>query len=151
MPRHRPPATAWAVCPARWHMFAIGVVATGAALTVWLYWMVQGFGIETAVVLGALCCSFFIAWKAVRNVTQGSLRWDGDGWHFSGVDDTFPLQIQCVLDLNRRMLLQGKNETGVTLWMWLESPTLSPQWLSIRRAIVSTKDRTLAGNAKLLR
>ena len=137
MSRQRPPATTWMVGPAHWHAGAVWGIATAAVFIACAYAMAQGWAFGTAVVLTALIFSIFFSWKATKNSTKGNLSWDGEVWHLSGADGIAPVQVHCVLDLQRCMLLHGNGESGAPLWMWLESPSMSPQWLSFRRAIVS--------------
>ena len=151
MPRQRPPATAWTAGPAHWYAGAFWGVATGAVLIACAYWMAQGWGFGVAAVLAVLIFSLFISWKATKSAIRGSLRWDGEVWHLCGPTGTVPMQIHLVLDFQRVMLLRGNCDTGPTSWLWLESTSMSPQWLAFRRAIVSPDVKASGDDANLLR
>lgn len=67
---------------------------------------------------------------------SGSLRWDGEAWHWSG----FVQSIQAVriqYDFQQFLWIQVGVESGPQFGFWLEAGTAQPeQWRAMRRALV---------------
>ena len=131
-----PPAVTWDVKPARCHKLAVQGLALCAGLLCFAFCVVQGWGIPSLVLLLALLVSVLLASRGILTAPSGQLNWDGAQWHWLGPQQDAVADLQCVLDLQKLMLVQLRCDQGGTLCLWLESPSNSERWLALRRAIV---------------
>jgi hypothetical protein len=120
-----------------------------AAGNVALYGLVQAPSPYSLWVLALLlACVMAAAW-GLRNVPGGTLYWDGEGWHWSGVDTLSLSRLRCVFDGQRILLLHAQTQADKGIWLWLESPQMNAPWLALRRAVVASENEVLEPNTGL--
>ena len=135
---HSPPATAWKLGPAGWQRVALAALGLLSVL-LWVgFCLVQGWAPGSQISLAVLCICMAIATTGLRNAPQGSLRWDGAQWHWSGQQNCAVRRVVCALDLQRYVLLQIDCEHGPRLWLWLQSRSMDAPWMALRRAWVAS-------------
>ena len=134
----RAPAVGWNVGPLRWPWRLLALLGL-FTLLVWLAiaWQAQALG-PTVVGLVLLLACVGLAARGLWQQPQGLLHWDGSHWHWSEWPQHALLQLHCVLDWQRLLLLRLHGPDGAQRWLWLETPQATPQWLALRRAIVAT-------------
>ena len=86
----------------------------------------------------------FLGWK---RSPQGSLRWDGQQWLWSGFPETAPCRLALVLDFQRVMVVKITTGAHEPEFLWLEANPGDTSWRPLRRAIVSSQAAS-AGKAK---
>ena len=135
---HRPPAVAWDLSPTQWQMRVLAAL-TLLAMLVWVGFIAeQGWGLSSFIVLVALLVGVWLVAMARRKALRGQLRWDGEQWYWTGLQDRAVRAMACILDLQVVMLLQITFDQGKSHWIWLESGYKPAQWKALRRAIVAS-------------
>ena len=135
-----PPAAAWDVGRTQWQRRALLALVALDLLVSAGFCYSQRWSSTTffLLLLNAACAGF--AATGLRRGPRGKLRWDGGHWYWSAEQDHAVLQLACVMDLQRCMLLRVACLPGANLWLWLESPSMSEPWLALRRAVVAGRD-----------
>jgi toxin CptA len=67
----------------------------------------------------------------------GALRWDGQAWHWEEGGRLDAGRPEIALDLQARVLLRWRGETGPLRWLWLERASDASHWDALRRAVYS--------------
>ena len=138
MARQRPPAASWRAGRGRAFNGLLACLLAVAAANVALYGLIQAPSPYFLWVIALLLACIVAAAWGLRSVPAGTLRWDGEGWYWSGID-TEPLsRVRCIFDGQRILLLQVHNVHHKTRWVWLESPHMNAPWLAFRRAVVAS-------------
>lgn len=132
-----PPAVSYNVVRSRWYFFAIAMFGALAWLGCGLFAMQQESIGSRGLVVGLCLLSQALAGYGWYRSPTGQLRWDGECWHWSGFSDGCTQYVQCIVDLQSRMLVQTHAHDGHTAWLWLAASTGSKTtWQSLRRALV---------------
>ncbi len=137
---HRPPAVSFQVGRSRWH--AAALLGSGLLALLTLPMMALNTRPEFPVgalwgqtVLVVLCCA--AAAMAWHRSPAGSLRWDGDQWHWVANQDSTVSGLHVVFDFQRCMLVSLRLADHRRLYVWLDRSPVHPQaWLALRRALV---------------
>ncbi len=87
-----------------------------------------------AVVILIVSTVAFLGWK---RSPQGSLRWDGQHWYWSGIAGNPVCRLRMVMDFQSLLLVAVKTESQASIVLWLEAIPGDASWKSLRRAIVS--------------
>lgn len=141
---HRAPAVSFSVAKSRWHLYLIVSLALLAALVAGAFVSTQprsDIGIWLPV--GVLLLTVAIALAAWHRSPAGLLHWDGRSWHWSGFSATQGCHLSLVMDFQKVLLVSLKEAGGQPVWLWLQADSRDPLWLSLRRAVVSS--RTISG------
>jgi len=138
-----PPAAAWDVGPAQWQRRALLALVSLGLLANAYFCYSQRWSITSVflLLLNAACAG--LAAMGLRQGPRGKLRWDGGHWYWFAEQDHAVVQLACVMDLQRCLLLRVACEPGPGLWLWLESPRMSEPWLALRRAVVASRNLPL--------
>ena len=75
-----------------------------------------------------------------KRTPGGQLAWSGDAWRWespSYQNGSTEQKLSVIADLQSMLLLRIENQTGASLWLWLERATLPERWLDLRRAVFS--------------
>ena len=134
---HRPPAASWDVRAGRWYARLLFCIAGLAVVSVLAFLVLQQWTSVHAVMLFSLAVSLLGAAYGLRAAFVGTLRWDGEQWHWAAADEEALCALRCALDLQYCMLLRVTTEAGRSLWCWVESGSMSQRWLAFRRAVIS--------------
>jgi toxin CptA len=134
-----PPAAAWQAGEVQWLRRLLAALIGLAVLAVCFYSSSQGFGGATILLWALLLGSVATAVLGLNQRVKGQLRWDGEHWHWSGLQEHTVTDINCVLDLQRLLLLRIHCDQGPRLWLWLESSSMDAAWLALRRAVVASQ------------
>jgi len=149
MARQRPPAASWRAGRGRAANGLLACLLAVAAGNVALYGLVQAPSPYSLWILALLLACVLAATWGLRDVPAGTLRWDGEGWHWSGVD-TLPLsRLRCVFDGQRMLLLHAQTHADKGIWLWLESPRMNASWRALCRAVVASGNDTVDSDAGL--
>ena len=135
---HSAPAVSYPVGRSRFQGWLVLGLGLGASVTgmLWLrqvdvvgwhQWLFFG------VLLGA-CVAAVLAW---RRSAQGSLRWDGQAWHWNGADASIPVLLTVHLDGQFVLLLRLRTDSAQSLWVWPERRVDGVHWNALRRAVYS--------------
>nr|WP_295773047.1 hypothetical protein [Rhodoferax sp.] len=93
-----------------------------------------------ALVLAIACvvttCIAFIGWK---KSPQGSLRWDGQHWYWSGLNAGSACQLSTLMDFQSAVVVLIKPEVHAPFSLWLEEAASDTSWRPLRRAIISSQ------------
>jgi hypothetical protein len=118
------------------------VVAVALGAVLWLAWAVFAWRSWVHAPVG------YLQWAASAASSHGLPRTGLWRWHrqVPGQDHHNPhlshgaplQQVQCVLDLQSRLLLRVRNPDGVHRWLWLERRSDPTRWMDLRRALVQT-------------
>jgi hypothetical protein len=135
---HSAPAVSYPVGRSRFQGWLVGVTGLTGMLA-GLLWQLQAHldgwrqGLFVLSLLGA--CSLAIA--AWRRTPVGTLRWDGQAWHWSSGDTSAGCIVSVQLDLQSCLLLSMRSEAGARLWLWPERRADVIHWDDLRRALFS--------------
>jgi hypothetical protein len=93
-----------------------------------------------ALVLGFVCVvTTGIAFVGWRKSPQGSLRWDGQHWHWSGFTADPACQLVLLMDFQSVVVVLLKSESHAPVGLCLEATPDDTSWRALRRAIVSSQ------------
>lgn len=140
------PAVVFPVTRSRWHL-RLGVLLSLLGLAA-----VAAIAVDQSLVGMQLlvlgCVAFASCGAALRAWQQspaGHLRWDGQEWFWSGLDNAHPCRAVLRLDVQSCILLSLhaplQNGGRLQTWLWLDAtPELNgAQWLALRRALLSSQ------------
>lgn len=135
---HSAPAVSYPVGRSRLHGWLVLGLGLGASLTgAWWLRQVDAVGwrqwLFFGVLLGA-CGAAAVAW---RHSARGTLRWDGQAWHWNGAVALTPGALTVHLDGQFFLLLGLRSDTGKRLWLWPERRLDVTRWSALRRAVFS--------------
>jgi hypothetical protein len=135
---HLPPAASWTVDNARWQGRVLAALGVAGALVALFFCFSQPWGVYS--ILVAVACGLCTAGAALGlfHAANGQLRWDGERWQWRDKQDHAVIELVCVLDLQRLLLVRIACEQGPSLWLWLHSPAMDGRWLALRRAVVGS-------------
>jgi len=139
MARQRPPAAIWRVGGGVAYKVMLSALVAGACCSTAAYGLSQFQSLLFPWLCGLLLTCIVLAWFAWRSAPCGTLRWDGEAWHWSGTDVLVLSEVQCVIDAQRFLLLRVQCIAGKSFWLWLESHRMSATWLAMRRAVNSAR------------
>lgn len=146
---HRAPAVNFFVKRSRWHarlIFAMGLLA----LTIFaVFAREQTPWNERALVLafaGVVTSGIaFVGWK---KSPQGSLRWDGQHWYWSGFVAGPACQLVLLMDFQSVVLVWIACDGQAPFYLWLEATLNDASWRLLRRAVVSSQAASGSKNKK---
>ena len=93
-----------------------------------------------ALVLAMVCLvTTGIALMGWRKSPQGSLRWDGQHWYWSGLTAGSACQLFTLMDFQRVVVVLIKSEAHAPFSLWLEEVDNDTSWRPLRRAIISSQ------------
>ncbi|MHB8948911.1 MAG: hypothetical protein ACYC4S_07600 [Rhodoferax sp.] len=135
---HSAPAVSYPVGRSRLHAWLILGVGLGASLTgAWWLRQIDAAGWRQWLFVGILLVACAIAAAAWRDSSRGTLRWDGQAWHWNGVVAFAPAVLTVHLDGQFFLLLRLRSDTGKRLWLWPERRLDVTRWSALRRAVFS--------------
>jgi hypothetical protein len=120
--------------------FAGGVSAALAllGLLVAAGWTMQsGFGWRQGAAFVAVLACAGLAWHGWLRSPQGVLRWDGFAWSWEGGAEVVPGRPELALDLQSRLLLHWRPDSGGAQWLWIARDAAPSHWDALRRAVYS--------------
>jgi len=139
---HQPPAVAWDLAPTRSQRRA-PIALLLLAVLVWLVFITrQGWGPASLALLLALLVATVVVAVGLNKLPTGQLRWDGEQWLWSGVQDRMVRSMACVLDLQSVLVLHIRCDQGKGHWLWLEAGDKPLHWKALRRAMVASRPGT---------
>jgi toxin CptA len=95
------------------------------------------FGWRQAMSLGAVAACGALAARSWRRSRQGVLHWNGMSWQWEEGATVDPGRPTIAVDLQSRMLLHWRAESGGGAWLWLEQVSAPADWAALRRAVYS--------------
>jgi len=125
------------VARSRWHRrVVIFLCLLGFAVSLaWVH--AQSNWVLDAIVFAALLGAGFLSWRGWQQSSTGCLQWDGQHWHWSGLEDSGQCRLNVLLDFQSVLLVCVRGNTNRPVWLWLEQhEPVSVQWRALRRALV---------------
>lgn len=89
-----------------------------------------------AVVCVVTSSAAFVGWK---KSPQGSLRWDGQHWYWTGFAAGSACHLSMLIDFQSVVVVLIKGEAHAPFSLWLEATPNATSWRALRRAIVSSQ------------
>ena len=93
-------------------------------------------GVAFSAVLGA----GLAARTGWSHMPSGQLAWSGETWRWESPSyqtGSTEQALSVIADFQQMLLLRLENQTGASLWLWLERSAMPDRWLDLRRAIYS--------------
>ena len=125
-------------------LWGLGVLAAAGQV-----WQVGGLTGPVLLTSGSAVLAGALAWWSLRQTPQGTLRWDGEAWHWLPEtlrEDKFsePLTTspQVHLDLQQVLLLSLVPAGSRRVWLWLEKAQSPARWDDLRRAVFADRQAT---------
>ena len=136
---HRAPAVIFTVKRSRWQVRLIACLAMLALVTMVVFASGQTTqDHRTAVLALAIVIASSVALWGWKNAPQGSLRWDGQHWYWSGFRESPACSLGLLMDFQRVVVVSIHAKAKAPIFLWLEANPGDPSWPSLRRAIVSS-------------
>ena len=105
------------------------------------------------VAFSAAICAGVAAQIRWSHISGGQLAWSGDAWRWvsqayqtGGIEHS----LLVIADFQHVLLLRLENQTGASLWLWLERSAMPDRWLDLRRAVYSPHRSAAASPHDLL-
>jgi hypothetical protein len=138
----RPPAVSYTVGRSSGHLVLVVVLVCAAVAATVLLAQSATPPLTKWVARSILTLSALLALAGWWRSGIGVLRWDGQGWLWTGFGDIAVHHNALVLDFQQLILLKLVSEDGAIAWLWLQGANGNRQWLALRRAIVAASHRT---------
>jgi toxin CptA len=119
---------------AGWLYAALALLGALAFLT-WV--LASSFGWRQVMALVAVLASAGLALQGWRRSPVGVLLWDGESWAWQKGEVIASGHPEIALDLQSRLLLRWRPNSGRVLWFWLERSSDPSHWDALRRAVYS--------------
>lgn len=145
---HRAPAVSYLVARSRWHRRAVIFLwLLGFAMSLaWVHG--QSNWAREVLVFATLFLAGVLSWRGWQQSPTGCLQWDGQHWHWSGLEDPGQCRLNVLLDFQSVLLVCVRGNTNRPVWLWLEqSEPVGAQWRALRRALVA-RQRSPGGHGK---
>ena len=144
---HRPPAVRFSVIRSQWHLRLLAIVWLSGLPVAWAFAENQALYGVVGVSLSVLAAGL-IALIGWRHASVGTLRWDGQDWHWSGFDEDALCHLDLQLDLQKLLLVSVTDKTKKrAVRLWLEAVPGDVRWIALRRAIVDSRRSSDAESA----
>ena len=137
---HSAPAVNFPVGRSRFQGLLIGLTSLLGAAT-GLLWQAQldlsAWRLWLFALSYLLTCA--VATEIWRRSPHGTLRWDGQTWHWTvkNYEPTGPLTVH--LDLQYFLLVSLSPDQGARIWLWPERRSDELHWNDLRRAVFSNR------------
>ena len=137
---HRAPAVNFSVKRSRWQARFIACMSL-LALAILVFFTLGQMALDARV--GVLALAIFIASSAAflgwKRSPQGSLRWDGQHWYWSGFAASPACSLRLLMDLQSVAVVTITADAHVPVFLWLEATPGDASWRPLRRAMVSSQ------------
>ena len=87
------------------------------------------------------------------HMPSGQLAWSGEAWRWESPSyqtGSTEQALSVIADFQHMLLLRLENQTGASLWLWLERSAMPDRWLDLRRAVYSPHRPSAASQHDLL-
>jgi toxin CptA len=125
---------------------ALATLGLAAALT-WS-WQAEAFGWRHGLAFATVLASASLGLAAWLRSPVGDLRWDGRGWSWRQGAAAESGQAELALDLQQRLLVHWRAESGRARWLWVEQESASADWDALRRAVYSRANAPIPTSRK---
>jgi hypothetical protein len=135
---HAAPSVSYPVGRSAFAGALVALLLAGALAAVLAFTAQPGAsGWRQAVAWAALAGCGLVAALAWLHSARGLLQWDGLAWQWEEGGSVTPGQPEIALDLQSRLLLRWRAESGRARWLWLERTSAPSHWEALRRAVYS--------------
>ncbi len=135
---HRAPAVNYAVTPSRWQARLIVCLGLAAFFILGVFvWDLAMVDVRPGILAFSTVLAVSTAFLGWRRSPQGSLRWDGEHWYWSGFEKTALCRVKLLMDFQSVMVVTITAEAQAPVILWLEATPEATNWKPLRRAIVS--------------
>ena len=137
---HRAPAVSFSVARSHWHLWCILGLFFSAVLTFGAYALGQPqSGWQIVIVACTFLAAALVALFGWYQSPRGSLRWNGQHWHWSGYADQSACVVSLRMDLQRVLLVSLQRRDKLAHWLWLDAAADPANWRAFRRAVISSQ------------
>lgn len=134
---HAPPSVSYPVGRSAFAGRAAAALAL-AGLAAISFWILQSaLGGRQLAALAVLAACSGLAWRGWLRSPRGVLHWDGAEWAWEAGGSRAPGRPEIALDLQSRLLLRWRPDTGGAVWLWAERASDASHWEALRRAVYS--------------
>lgn len=146
---HRAPAVNFAVKRSRWQARLIVFLGLAALVVLAVFvWDQAAVDIRPGILAFSTVLAGSMAVLGWRRSPEGSLRWDGEHWYWSGFEKTAVCRVKLLMDFQSVMVVTVTAEAQAPVFLWLEAPPDTANWKPLRRAIVSSQAAAGGKNQK---
>lgn len=136
---HRAPAVIFTVKRSRWQLRLIACMSALAFAALVAFGSGQtGPDHRTALLAFAIVFASSVAYRGWAQSPQGSLRWDGQYWLWSGFGEGLACHLGLLMDFQSAVVVSVRAKDQSPVFLWLEATPGDLKWTSLRRAIVSS-------------
>lgn len=136
---HRAPAVIFIVKSSRWQLRLIACLSALAFAALVAFGSGQsGSDHRTALLALAIVFAGNVAYRGWAQSPQGSLRWDGQHWLWSGFGEGLACHLGLLMDFQSVMVVRVRAKDQAPVFIWLEATPGDSNWMPLRRAIVSS-------------
>lgn len=137
---HRAPAVGFLITRSRWHLRVLVFLwSLGFTVSLVLF-LNQPEPISRTLALACLLAAGIVALRGWQKSPGGRLQWDGQHWHWSGLEAMPLCRLHLQLDFQTVILVCLHGEARQRIWLWLERPMpVDMQWTALRRAAVASQ------------
>lgn len=146
---HSAPAVSYPVGRSSLRM-AVHVAPWLLAAVVAVLWSVQASAPRAPAVLAALLLAgmgLLLTWRAELRAPSGTLRWDGQDWHWESAVGTRVGRVAPRADWQSGLLLEFRPAQGAGVWIWLERQMAPRSWHALRCAVFARPAPTVGDAA----
>lgn len=137
---HRAPAVNFLVKRSRWQAWLIVCASLLALLALVTFaWTQTVLDLRAGGLALAVLAASGVALVGWKNSPQGSLRWDGEHWRWSGFGDSPECRLDVLMDFQSVVVVHVTTEGWAPISLWLEAAPGDTGWKPLRRAIVSSQ------------
>ena len=137
---HRAPAVNFSVKRSRWQAWLIVCASLLALLALVTFaWTQTVLDLRAGGLALAVLAASGVALVGWKNSPQGSLRWDGEHWRWSGFGDSPECRLDVLMDFQSVVVVHVTTEGRAPISLWLEATPGDTSWKPLRRAIVSSQ------------
>jgi toxin CptA len=142
---HQAPGVCYFTGRSRWHLRCVLALTVVAISNLLVFSLTHPqFELPLALTALALVLAVVVSLLQWYRSPGGSLRWDGQTWHWSGFDNPTQCQVVLRMDWQRMMLVSITGQHRSSQWLWLEAGEDSSAWTALRRAIFSSQGKESA-------
>jgi len=137
---HNAPSVTYPVGRSRLFAALLAAIwALAALLVAWWCLTVAAIGWRQWLALLTLLVVAFAAWRSLRAMGTGEIRWDGQVWlwHPRGAQEAVTVLPGVHLDLQRHLLFMLRLQHGPAVWCWASRKAYLERWGDLRRAVYS--------------
>lgn len=133
---HRAPALSYPLGRSRFQGTLVASTCLAGALVGGLWWLASDALNWRHALFGFIwIMALVLAASSWWHAPAGTLRWDGQDWHWMGRTEFVTGRVGVHLDLQFCLVLSLQPPSGRCLWLFPQRRSDAPQWNALRRAL----------------